>query len=58
MELDGDGHYTLPARTYDSERRIFLEKFGIIVIRFENQTVFRDEEWVLDRIRHEFGKSS
>ena len=56
IELDGDGHYTLPARTYDSERRIFLEQFGINVIRFENQTVFTNEEWVLDRIRYEFGR--
>jgi hypothetical protein len=40
---------------YDRERRLFLEHFGINVIRFENKRVFEDEEWVLDNIRYWFG---
>jgi very-short-patch-repair endonuclease len=55
IELDGAGHYTGNALEYDRERRMFLEHFGINVIRFENKVVFDDEDWVLNRIRYEFG---
>ena len=55
VELDGDDHFTLPAGTHDAERRRYLERYGIRVIRFENQRVFRNEEWVLEQIRSEFG---
>jgi very-short-patch-repair endonuclease len=42
-------------RAYDHERRLFLERFGINVLRFENELVFKEEEWVVGRIRYEFG---
>ena len=54
VELDGEGHFTLPAVSYDANRRRYLERCGIRVIRFENESVFRSEEWVLDQIRSEF----
>jgi len=55
IELDGYRHFTDAGRTHDYERRLFLERFGINVLRFENELVFKEEEWVLDRIRCEFG---
>ena len=55
VELDGEGHFTLPAVSYDANRRRYLERCGIRVIRFENELVFRSEEWVLDQIRNEYG---
>lgn len=55
IELDGDGHFHPPAIVYDRERTIFIERFGINVIRFENRIVFEDDWWVLERIRQEFG---
>ena len=55
IELDGYRHFTTHARIYDRERRLFLEHFGINVVRFENELVFKEEELVLDRIRSEFG---
>ena len=55
IELDGSRHYSGRGIEYDRERKLFLECFGINVIRFENRMVFDDEEWVLDRIRYEFG---
>ena len=55
VELDGTRHFSGSGMEYDRERRLFLEHFGINVIRFENKNVFDDEEWVLDRIRCEFG---
>jgi very-short-patch-repair endonuclease len=55
VELDGEGHFTLPGVSYDAKRRRFLEGQGIRVIRFENERVFKNELSVLDRIRSEFG---
>jgi very-short-patch-repair endonuclease len=55
IELDGSGHFTEAGRAHDRERKIFLERFGINVIRFENELVFKEQEFVLDRIRYEFG---
>jgi very-short-patch-repair endonuclease len=51
IELDGSGHFTETGRAHDVECRLFLEYFGINVIRFENEWVFKYEEWVIDGIR-------
>jgi very-short-patch-repair endonuclease len=55
VELDGYRHFTAAGRLHDHERRLFLEHFGINVIRFENEWVFKYEEWVLDGIRAQLG---
>ena len=55
IELDGDVHFTEKAQQYDHERKMFLEYFGIKVIRFENKYVFEEPEWVLDRVQSFFG---
>ena len=55
IELDGQVHYNEFAAKYDYERSLFLEKFGILVIRFENRLVFEEEELVVGTIRHFFG---
>jgi very-short-patch-repair endonuclease len=55
IELDGQVHFGDKARTYDYERRLFLEYFGIKVLRFENKLVFEDLEWVLGVIKNNFG---
>ncbi len=55
VELDGHVHFSDEARTSDYERRLFLEYFGIMVLRFENRLVFEDLEWVLDVIKSNFG---
>src|SRR5215468_4432681 len=55
IELDGAGHFTGWGAQCDRERRLFLEQFGISVIRFENNMVFDEEEWVLGNIRSQFG---
>jgi len=34
---------------------LFLQQFGIKVIRFENQAVFRARSTVAARVREEFG---
>ena len=55
IELDGAGHFGDAARDYDRERRLFVEYFGVKVIRFENKRVFEDLDWVLDVIRSNYG---
>ncbi len=55
VELDGQGHFNDLAVIYDQERRLFLERFGIKVIRFENKWVFDEPEWVVQTIVSAFG---
>ena len=55
IELDGARHYSGSGAERDRERTLFLEQFGINVIRFENKIIFDDEDWVFARIRYEFG---
>jgi very-short-patch-repair endonuclease len=57
IELDGEVHFGNVAREYDYERRLFLENYGIKVLRFENKRVFEDLEWVLAVIKSNFGWS-
>jgi methylmalonyl-CoA mutase cobalamin-binding domain/chain len=55
IELDGEVHNTITAAHNDHERTLFLEHFGIKVLRFENRLVFELLEPVLDSIKEEFG---
>ena len=55
IELDGEVHFSDTARDYDYERKLFLEYYGIKVLRFENELVFKDLEWVLGVIKSNFG---
>lgn len=55
IELDGQFHRNDQAEIYDHERKLFLNYYGIKVIRFENFLVFDELEYVLVRIRSFFG---
>ena len=55
IELDGEVHLNEKAAQYDYERKLFMEYFGIKILRFENKYVFDATEWVLDTIRSSFG---
>jgi len=55
IELDGQVHMSGNAQEYDYERSLFLEYYGIKVIRFENKWVFEEPEWVLEQIKSYFG---
>jgi very-short-patch-repair endonuclease len=55
VELDGEGHFSGGGAHYDRERKLFLQFFGIKVLRFENKLIFEDLEWVLGNIRVEYG---
>lgn len=55
IEVDGEVHFGDKAGIYDRERRLFLEYFGVKVLRFENTIVFEELHWMLDVIRSNFG---
>jgi len=55
IELDGEVHLNEKAAQYDYERKLFMQYFGIKILRFENKYVFDATEWVLDTIRSSFG---
>jgi very-short-patch-repair endonuclease len=57
IELDGQPHFHPAAREYDRERDIFLEFYGICVLRFENHTIFNRPEYVLNCIKACFGST-
>ena len=55
IELDGEVHFKDAAREYDYERKLFLEHYGIKVLRFENRLVFEELGWMLGVIKNNFG---
>jgi very-short-patch-repair endonuclease len=55
IELDGEVHFNEVAAEYDYERKLFVQQFGIKVIRFENRLVFEERGFVVQRIRSLFG---
>ncbi len=55
IELDGKTHFSGIIRLRDRERGLFMERFGIRVLRFENRRVFDDLPWVVDVITGNFG---
>jgi very-short-patch-repair endonuclease len=50
LELDGAYHFTDEGTKTDAERDSYLESLGIEVLRFENQTVFSDPNWIVQAI--------
>ena len=58
VELDGDVHFNEEAIKYDKKRTEFLESLGLKVIRFENQDVLKNTEYVLSKIKGCFNKQT
>jgi len=54
IELDGEVHNQANVIDYDAERMLFIEQFGIKVLRFENKLVFDQNENVLAEIKRNF----
>ena len=50
VELDGGQHFDPVAAAYDERRSAYLERFGIKVLRFTNDLVFKELSAVLDAI--------
>ncbi len=54
IELDGEVHFNEEAIKYDKERTEFIESLGLRVIRFENNEVLKNTEYVLNKIKTYF----
>ena len=52
VELDGSGHYTESGKQYDKERTVFLEEYGLTVIRISNLEIHNNFCGVCDYIHH------
>ena len=57
IELDGEAHNHAEAQNDDRKRSLFLRRFGIKVLRFENKMVFQQTEGVLAEIRRHFKRN-
>ncbi len=55
IELDGQGHFIERPNIRDRSKRLLAESHGIRLIRFENERVFKDPEWVVAAIQGNFG---
>ncbi len=53
IELDGDSHFQEGAKEYDDERQLFIESFGIKVLRFVNSEIRENLDGVLEAIGRE-----
>lgn len=58
IELDGQGHWQICQSEYDKERDLFLECFGIRVLRFENKVIWNNLEGLLEEVKSFFGKQN
>lgn len=52
VEIDGPTHFTKDGIEYDKRRTKFIERFGITILRFTNEDVYRNIEGVLRKIEH------
>ena len=58
IELDGQGHFETSQAEYDRDRDMFLNHFGIRVLRFENKVVWNNLNGLLNEVKSYFGKQN
>lgn len=58
IELDGEVHFNEESMKYDAERTKYFESLGLAVIRFENNVVLKNNEFVLKKIKESFNKNN
>ena len=56
VELDGAEHFTVSGEAHDAERTAYLNSMGLRVLRFENEAVMQQMEWVLAAIEAAFSR--
>ena len=52
IEIDGETHFTDEAKTYDAQRTLILQGYGLQVIRFINNDVYHKIEGVCECIEN------
>ncbi|CAN7288113.1 endonuclease domain-containing protein [Bosea sp. LjRoot237] len=55
VELDGEPHATDEARAHDARRDAFLQREGYLILRFPNERVLGNLEFVLREIAERIG---
>ena len=50
IEVDGDIHFSPAAQEHDDGRTGELERFGIKIIRFTNEQILKNKEYVINQI--------
>jgi len=55
IEVDGNHHYNAVGADYDNERTIFINTYGIKVLRFENKMIFEQTDFVIEGIIQAYG---
>ena len=58
IELDGQAHRNEVAEAHDMLRGMYLKRYGIRIMRFENFLIFDELEYVLHRIKENLKQSS
>ena len=58
VELDGEVHFDEEAIKYDKKKTEYLESLGLTVIRFENNDVLKNTDYVLNKIKECFNKDT
>ncbi|HEX7713608.1 MAG TPA: endonuclease domain-containing protein [Bacillota bacterium] len=53
IEIDGSVHDSLEAKVSDQERTEILQNYGLKVLRFSNNQVEEDFEWVCQKIKEQ-----
>jgi very-short-patch-repair endonuclease len=52
IEIDGSYHYEQEQMIMDKERQQILEEMGLNFLRFSEQQVQKDMDWVLEEIKN------
>jgi len=56
IEIDGDTHDDEKAKIYDEERTKSLETYGIKVIRYKNNEIYNNLDWVYEDLKNKLEK--
>lgn len=51
VEIDGGYHYTEQQQAEDTIRQCWLESMGYVVLRFSNEQVLSDTEFVINKVK-------
>jgi|SRR5687767_3765426 len=51
IEIDGGIHLKKENREYDIDREVTLNEFGIEIIRFSNDQIIKETDFVIERIK-------
>lgn len=50
IEIDGDQHFETKNQTYDEKRTKFLDRRGILVVRYRNKEIDHNLTYICDQI--------